>query len=315
MELLPRPLEKFGESLRIVTGHVVENRGLGVLELVGDEVRQNRPLERIEERRAEHVRTVLGGVGVGRPRTDHRRRPVLRHPARGNRLLGGLRADDDQHFVLGDQLGIGLHRGLGLGLVVLDDQLHLVFLAPDLEAAGAVHVGKPHLGRELGALADLGNVTGERDVEADLDGLGRNTRGQGKNSHSTDDGVQMSFQFHGCLLSVFLLGIVTRVEKSYHRRGSGTKVFFRPPRLCSLQQKTCRLPYELTGQDTSVVSHKYAYESAGPFGSAHPERSEAKSKGGCVALPRVVHGHTGGFETRPYKSSRLADDQNALASS
>ena len=40
---------------------------------------------------------------------------------------------------------------------------------------------------------------------------------------------------------------------------------------------------------SSVVSHKYGHESAGPFGSAHPERSEAKSKGGCVALPRVVH--------------------------
>ena len=226
VELLPRPLEKFGESLRIVTGHVVENRGLGVLELVGDEVRQNRPLERIEERRAEHVRTVLGGVGVGRPRTDHRRFPVLGHPARGNRLLGGLRADDDQHFVLGDQLGIGLHRGLGLGLVVLDDQLHLVFLAPDLEAAGAVHVGKPHLGRELGALADLGNVASQRDVEADLDGLGRNTRGQGKNGHSTDDGVQMSFQFHGCLLSVFLLGFVLLEWKNRINAAAQAQRFF-----------------------------------------------------------------------------------------
>ena len=53
----------------------------------------------------------------------------------------------------------------------------------------------------------------------------------------------------------------------------------------------------------SVVSHKYAYESAGPFG----RRLRCSSSRG--------NGHTGGFETRPYKSSRLADDQNALASS
>ena len=53
----------------------------------------------------------------------------------------------------------------------------------------------------------------------------------------------------------------------------------------------------------SVVSHKYAYETAGPFG----RRLRCSSSRGAR--------HTGGFETRPYKSSRLADDQNALASS
>ena len=57
------------------------------------------------------------------------------------------------------------------------------------------------------------------------------------------------------------------------------------------------------GRDPSVVSHKYAYESAGPFG----RRLRCSSSRGAR--------HTGGFETRPYKSSRLADNQNALASS
>ena len=56
-------------------------------------------------------------------------------------------------------------------------------------------------------------------------------------------------------------------------------------------------------QDPSVVSHKYAYESAGPFG----RRLRCSSSRGAR--------HTGGFETRPYKSSRLADNQNALAAS
>ena len=59
----------------------------------------------------------------------------------------------------------------------------------------------------------------------------------------------------------------------------------------------------MTTEKPSVVSHKYAYESAGPFG----RRLRCSSSRG--------NGHTGGFETRPYKSSRLADDQNALASS
>ena len=54
---------------------------------------------------------------------------------------------------------------------------------------------------------------------------------------------------------------------------------------------------------TSVVSHKYAYESAGLF----RRRLRCSSSRGAR--------HTGGFETRPYKSSRLADNQNALASS
>ena len=70
------------------------------------------------------------------------------------------------------------------------------------------------------------------------------------------------------------------------------------------QQKILRnLSQVFAGRDTSVVSHKYAYESAGPFG----RRLRCSSSRG--------NGHTGGFETRPYKSSRLADDQNALASS
>ena len=36
---------------------------------------------------------------------------------------------------------------------------------------------------------------------------------------------------------------------------------------------------------------------------------------GCVALPRVVHATRGATAGRPYRSSRLADNQNALASS
>ena len=63
-----------------------------------------------------------------------------------------------------------------------------------------------------------------------------------------------------------------------------------------------RRPWSRAGY-ASVVSHKYAYESAGPFG----RRLRCSSSRGAP--------HTGGFETRPYKSSRLADNQNALAAS
>ena len=65
----------------------------------------------------------------------------------------------------------------------------------------------------------------------------------------------------------------------------------------------CGARFFREAMSSSVVSHKYAYESAGPFG----RRLRCSSSRG--------NGHTGGFETRPYKSSRLADDQNALASS
>ena len=53
----------------------------------------------------------------------------------------------------------------------------------------------------------------------------------------------------------------------------------------------------------SVAFHKYVDESAGPS----RRRLRCSSSRGI--------GHTGGFETRPYKSSRLADDKNSYASS
>ena len=64
----------------------------------------------------------------------------------------------------------------------------------------------------------------------------------------------------------------------------------------------CILPCALNGQDTSVVSHKYGYESAGPFGRRLRCSSSRGTRPGATA-------------GRPYESSRLAEDQNALASS
>ena len=58
----------------------------------------------------------------------------------------------------------------------------------------------------------------------------------------------------------------------------------------SRRQKTGKLVCELTGQDTSVVSHKYAYESAGPFG----RRLRCSSSRGI--------GRWGATAGRPYKA-------------
>jgi len=48
----------------------------------------------------------------------------------------------------------------------------------DIEAAGTIDVGFKHLGGLLGHLADLGDVPGHRDVEADLDSVGCKSRGR-----------------------------------------------------------------------------------------------------------------------------------------
>jgi hypothetical protein len=171
MHPFPGLLEELGKALGVVARHIVQDRRFGEFELLRDEIGQHRPLERIEEAGTENVRPVFGGVGIGGPRGDHRRLVVVRDPARRNRLLGGLRSDHDEHLVLGDHLGGGLHGGFRLGLVVLDDELDRNLLPPHRKTPGGVDVLEPHLGRELGPLAYLGDITRERSVDADLDRL------------------------------------------------------------------------------------------------------------------------------------------------
>ena len=47
----------------------------------------------------------------------------------------------------------------------------LYFLPPTSMPAGLLDVLQPHLGRELGGLAHLGDVAGDLGVDADLDGV------------------------------------------------------------------------------------------------------------------------------------------------
>ncbi len=172
MDVFPALLEEIGQALGVVAGHVVEHRGLGESELLGDEIGHHRSLERVQEGSAEDPGSVQGGVGIGGPGANHGRFVVIRHATRRHCLLGGLRPDDDQHLVLGDQLRVDGRCRFPLGLVVLDDQLNLVLLAPYLKTTGGVDVLEPHLGRKLGAFTHLGDVAGDRGVDADLDGFG-----------------------------------------------------------------------------------------------------------------------------------------------
>ena len=61
----------------------------------------------------------------------------------------------------------------------------------------------------------------------------------------------------------------------------------------------------------SVVSHKYGYEDARGFWSSAAYVTPGLTRG----LPRVVPATRGATAGRPYRSSRLADNQNARASS
>ncbi len=202
VQFFPGFLEKLGEPLGVVARHVVEDRGLGELELLRDEIGQHRPLEGIEEAGAEDVGAVLRGVGIGGPGGDHRRLVVVRDPARGNRLFRGLRSHHHKHLVLGDHLGGGLHGGLRLGLVVLDDQFDRVPLPSHRKPPGGFHVLEPHLGRELRSLAHLGDIAGERGVDADLDRLrlNRPRRRKRQDGHEGANSEQISFSHRHVLL-------------------------------------------------------------------------------------------------------------------
>ena len=119
------------------------------MELLGDKIGQNRPLKGIKEAATENKRTTFGGVRVCGPGANHGRFVDVGHRACRYRLLGGLRSDNSQNFVLDNHLGSGLYRRLSLGLVVFNDQFDLVLLLSNLETTGFVDVLKPHLTREL----------------------------------------------------------------------------------------------------------------------------------------------------------------------
>jgi len=117
--------------------------------------------------------------------------------------------DDGDHLVDRDQLGGRLGGGLRLGLVVLDRELDLVLLAPDLEPARLHDVLEPHLGRELGGLPDLGDVTRHFGVDADADRVLLGHGGQGRDDqeqYGNDDTL-----FHAGLL--WRLGLSLAITK------------------------------------------------------------------------------------------------------
>ena len=84
-------------------------------------------------------------------------------------MLRRLRANDNQHVILGDQLSVDFDCRVRFGLIILNDQRDLELFTADIQATGLVDVVQPHLSGILAALADLGNVTGKGNVQPNLD--------------------------------------------------------------------------------------------------------------------------------------------------
>jgi hypothetical protein len=72
----------------------------------------------------------------------------------------------------GDHLHVGFDCRFRLGLIVLDNQLNLVFLAADFNAPGCINIFQPHLRSKFGALPHFGDIAGHRSVYTDFDGFG-----------------------------------------------------------------------------------------------------------------------------------------------
>ena len=165
--LLHHLAEVFGGA---ATPVVVDDEEIDLLqfELVDDAL-ERRGLDRRRRRDAEDVGIAGRGDLARRGGLDHHRRFVFHQLGHhGQRQARAPRAHQDRHLVAGDQLfsdGGGFRR---IALVVLDDEFE--FLAENAA------LGVDLIGRDLGAVDDIGAGSGERAreglVDADLDGLG-----------------------------------------------------------------------------------------------------------------------------------------------
>ena len=148
---------------------IVDDEEIDLLqfELVDDPL-ERRGLDRRRRRDAEDVGIAGRGDLARRGGLDHHRRFVFHQLGHhGKRQARAPRPHQHRHLVAGDQL-FGDGGGLGrIALVVLDDEFEL--LAEN--AALCVDL----IGRDLGAVDDVGTGCGERTrkrfIDADLDGL------------------------------------------------------------------------------------------------------------------------------------------------
>ena len=85
---LPSLFEKLGQPFGVVAGDIIKYRRFFKTKFITNEIGSHRSLERIEKTAAEHVRTILGGIGVGRPGADHRRAEFIGFATGRYGLLG-----------------------------------------------------------------------------------------------------------------------------------------------------------------------------------------------------------------------------------
>ena len=163
--LLDVLLEVLGEAHRVVVAHVLQDRELLQLQVVGGELRHHVALEGIDEAGAEDVVAFPGHLRVGGGGRDHRDLGRLRLVRHEHAAGGGDLAEERDHVLAGDEAGRGGGGLFRLALVVEGDDLDL----PVLDAARAVYLLDAHLDAAVAGDAEGRLGTGHAADLADLD--------------------------------------------------------------------------------------------------------------------------------------------------
>ena len=86
-------------------------------------------------------------------------------------MTRAVRRGHEINFVISDQLLGELARALAVGLIVVSDELHLVSLTADLDAAGSLDALKPQIEAKLLFFAGIRKRSRERQRRADPDDI------------------------------------------------------------------------------------------------------------------------------------------------
>ena len=162
LELVPEdPLQADG----VVVSNVDQDRDALGLQRVRRELRHHGALEVVHETDAEDVVADLRDSRVRRRGRDHRYLVRLADRRRGEGVRRGDVAEHRHHVVLVDELGDDRAHFLGLGLVVLDQELQLL----SEDASGGVDLVERLLRAVPGRDAERRDPARQRAVLADED--------------------------------------------------------------------------------------------------------------------------------------------------
>ena len=132
-------------------------------------------VDRVQDAEDVLVATVVDRRG-GTVRDHHRQLVLLGDVADGDRDTAAIRAKQKFHLVLGDQLFVQLDRGVHVALIVVVDDLDLVFLAGDLHPPALVHRLHEEVVAFSHELTFGREIAGERQRRAEADRVLRRGR-------------------------------------------------------------------------------------------------------------------------------------------